>query len=141
MSTTGGCGREPTWMHAEDKCCQKQFGKRKMRKITGENLECYIRSHGFSKTSFCRKTGISRSELDRILIEETGSLDVSDQQMRQIVAALHIDPDVLTGPLPVGKQISAIGLSGVPEQFQANEKTKKEYDLLQDILNLCSVYY
>jgi len=128
-------------MHAEYKYCQKRFGKKKMRKITGRNLESHIRSHGFSKASFCRKTGISRTELDRTLNEETGSLDVSDLQMRQIASALHIDPDALAGPLPVGKQISAIGLSGVPEQFQANEKTKKEYNLLQDILNLCSVYY
>lgn len=104
-------------------------------------MEYYIRNHGFSKASFCRKSGISQAELDRILSEETGSLDVSDRQMCQIASVLHIDPDVLAGPLPVGKQISAIGLSGVPEQFQANEKTKKEYDLLQDILNLCNVYY
>lgn len=104
-------------------------------------MEYYIRSHGFSKASFCRKTGISRAELDWILSEGTGSLDASDRQMRQIVSALDIDPDALVGPLPAGKQISAIGLSGVPEPFQANEKTKKEYDLLQDILNLCSIYY
>lgn len=112
-----------------------------MRKITGKNLEYYIRNHGFSKASFCRKTGISRSELEWILNEGTGSLDVSDRQMRQIASALHIDPDALVGPLPAWKQISAIGLSGVPEQFQANEQAKKEYDLLQDILNLCNVYY
>lgn len=141
MSTTGGCGREPTWMHAEYKYCQKRFDKIKMRKITGENLECYIRSHGFSKASFCRKTGISRAELDRILSKETGSLDVPDRQMRQIASALHIDPDALVRPLPVGKQISAISSSGVSGQLQTNEKAKKEYDLLQDILNLCSVYY
>ena len=112
-----------------------------MRKITGENLECYIRNHGLSKASFCRKAGLSRSELDRILNEETGSFDASDQQMRQIASALHIDPDALAKPLPVGNQVSAIGLSGVSEQFRANEKTKKEYGLLQDILNLCSIYY
>lgn len=104
-------------------------------------MEYYIRNHGFSKASFCRKTGISRVELDRILNEETGSLDASDRQMRQIVSALHIDPDALVEPLPIGKQRSAISSPGVPEQFQANEKTKKEYDLLQDILNLCSIYY
>lgn len=114
---------------------------RGMRKITGKNLEYYIRSHGFSKVSFCRKTGISRAELDRILNKEAGGLDVSDRQMRQIASALHIDPDALVGPLPVGKQISVISSPGVPELSQANEKTKKEYDLLQDILNLCSVYY
>ena len=104
-------------------------------------MEYYIRSHGFSKTSFCRKSGISQAELDRILSKETGSLDVSDQQMRQIASVLHIEPDVLAGPPSDGKQRSAISASSVPEQFQANEKAKKEYDLLQDILNLCSIYY
>lgn len=112
-----------------------------MRKITGENLECYIRSYGFSKASFCRKTGISRSELDRILNEETGSLDTSDQQMRQIVSTLHIDPDALAEPLPVGKRRSVVNLPGVSGQFQMNEKEQKKYDLLQDILNLCGIYY
>lgn len=112
-----------------------------MRKITGKNLEYYIRSHGFSKMSFCRKTGISRAELDRILNEETGSLDASDRQMRQIASALDIDPDALASPPSDEKQISAMSLPGVPGQSQMNEKTKKEYDLLQDILNLCSIYY
>ena len=104
-------------------------------------MEYYIRNHGFSKMSFCRKTGISRSELDRILNEETRSVDIPEQHIRQIVSALNIAPDVLAGPPSVGKQRSAISASSVPEQFQANEKAKKEYDLLQDILNLCSIYY
>lgn len=112
-----------------------------MRTITGENLEYYIRNHGFSKASFCRKTGISRIELDRILNEETGSLDVSDRQMRQIVSALRIDPDVLAGPPSGEQQRSVVNLPGVSRQFQMSEKEQKEYDLLQDILNLCSIYY
>lgn len=112
-----------------------------MRKITGENLEYYIRSHGFSKASFCRKTGISLAELDRILNEETGSVDVSDRQMHQIASVLHIDPDVLAGPSSVEKQRSVVSLPGVSGQLQMNEKVRKEYDLLQDILNLCSIYY
>lgn len=114
---------------------------RGMRKITGENLECYIRSHGFSKASFCRKTGISRSELDRILSKEMSSLDIPEQHIRQITSVLHIEPDVLAGPPSVGKQRSVVSLPGVSEHLQMNEKEQKEYDLLQDILNLCSVYY
>lgn len=112
-----------------------------MRKITGENLEYYIRNHGFSKASFCRKSGISLAELDRILSGETGSLDVSDRQMCQIASALHIDPDVLAGPSSVEKQRSVVSLPSVSGQLQMNEKEQKEYDLLQDILNLCSIYY
>lgn len=104
-------------------------------------MEYYIRNHGFSKASFCRKSGISLAELDRILSGETGSLDASDRQMRQIASALHIDPDVLAGPLSVEKQRSVVNLPGVSGQLQMNEKEQKEYDLLQDILNLCSIYY
>lgn len=104
-------------------------------------MEYYIRSHGFSKASFCRKTGISQAELNRILNEETGGLDVSDRQMRQIASVLHIDPDVLAGPPPDDKQRSVVNLPGVSGQLQMNEKEQKEYDLLQDILNLCSIYY
>ena len=112
-----------------------------MRKITRENLEYYIRSHGFSKTSFCRKSGISLAELNRILSKETWSLDASDQQMRQIASTLHINPNVLAGPSSVEKQRSVVSLPGVSGQLQMNEKEQKEYDLLQDILNLCSIYY
>ena len=104
-------------------------------------MEYYIRSHGFSKASFCRKTGISRSELDRILDEETGGLDVSDQQMHQIASSLHIDPDTLAGLPSDEKQRSIVSSSGILMQFQINEKVRKEYDLLQDILNLCDIYY
>ena len=63
-----------------------------MRKLTGTKLKDYIRSNGFSKVSFCKKTEISRPTLDKI-------------------------------------------------DYQMNDKAKMEYDLLQDILNLCSVYY
>lgn len=104
-------------------------------------MEYYIRRHGFSKASFCRKTGISLAELDRLLNAETGGLDASDRQMRQIASALHIDPDVLAGPSSDEKQRSIVNLSGVSGQLQMNEKEQKEYDLLQDILNLCSIYY
>ena len=40
-----------------------------MRKLTGTNLKDYIRSNGFSKVSFCKKTEISRY---RAIIAELG---------------------------------------------------------------------
>lgn len=38
-----------------------------MRKQIGTKLKDYIRSNGFSKVSFCMKTEISRTTLDKIL--------------------------------------------------------------------------
>ena len=45
-------------------CFDELFG---MRKLTGTKLKDYIRSNGFSKVSFCKKTEISCSTLDKIL--------------------------------------------------------------------------
>ena len=44
-----------------------------MRKLTGTKLKDYIRSNGFSKVSFCKKTEISRPTLDKILNGEIDS--------------------------------------------------------------------
>ena len=45
-------------------CFDELFG---MRKLTGTKLKDYIHSNGFSKVSFCKKTEISCSTLDKIL--------------------------------------------------------------------------
>ena len=45
-------------------CFDELFEK---RKLTGTKLKDYIRSNGFSKVSFCMKTEISRTTLDKIL--------------------------------------------------------------------------
>lgn len=37
--------------------------------------------------------------------------------------------------------VDAVYSQNAPSDYQINDKVKMEYDLLQDILNLCSVYY
>lgn len=41
-----------------------------MRKPIGTKLKDYIRSNGFSKVSFCMKTEISRTTLDKIISDD-----------------------------------------------------------------------
>ena len=48
-------------------CFDEHFA---MRKLIGTKLKDYIRSNGFSKVSFCMKTEISRTTLDKILNSE-----------------------------------------------------------------------
>ena len=37
--------------------------------------------------------------------------------------------------------VDVVYSQNAPIDYQMNDKAKMEYDLLQDILNLCSVYY
>ena len=71
-----------------------------MRKLTGTKLKNYIRSNGFSKVSFCKKTEISRSTLDKILNGEIDSKSTFDKHLNKILTSLSIDPDTLMGFSP-----------------------------------------
>ena len=112
-----------------------------MRKLTGTKLKDYIRSNGFSKVSFCKKTEISRPTLDKILNGEIDSKSTFDKHLNKILTSLSIDPDTLMGFSPRIQSADAVFSENAPIDYQVNDKAKMEYDLLQDILNLCSVYY
>lgn len=112
-----------------------------MRKLTGAKLKDYIRSNGFSKVSFCKKTGISRPTLDKLLNGEIDSKSTFDKHLNKIFISLNIDSDTLMGFSTRVQNVDAVYSQNAPGDYQMNEKAKKEYDLLQDILNLCSVYY
>lgn len=112
-----------------------------MRKLTGTKLKDYIRSNGFSKVSFCKKTEISRPTLDKILNGEIDSKSTFDKHLNKILTSLGIAPDTLMGFSPRVQSVDAVYSQKAPIDYQMNDKAKMEYDLLQDILNLCSVYY
>ena len=116
-----------------------------MRKLTGTKLKDYIRSNGFSKVSFCKKTEISRPTLNKILNGEIDSKSTFDKHLNKILTSLSIDQDTLMGFLPrvqsVDVDVDAVYSQNAPIDYQMSDKAKMEYDLLQDILNLCSVYY
>ncbi len=112
-----------------------------MRKLTGAKLKDYIRSNGLSKVSFCKKTEISRPTLDKLLNGEIDSKSTFDKHLKKILTSLSIELDTLMEFSPRARSVEAVYSQNAPVDYQMNEKAKKEYDLLQDILNLCSVYY
>ena len=112
-----------------------------MRKLTGAKLKKYIQSNGFSKVSFCKKAEISRPTLDKILNGEIDSKRTFDKHLNKILTSLSINPDTLMEFLPKKQNVDAVYSQNAPIDYQMNDTAKKEYDLLQDILNLCSVYY
>ena len=114
-----------------------------MRKLTGTKLKDYIRNNGFSKVSFCKKTEISRPTLDKILNGEIDSKSTFDKHLNKIFTSLRIDQDILMGfsSRVQSVDVDAVCSQNAPIDYQMNDKAKMKYDLLQDILNLCSVYY
>lgn len=112
-----------------------------MRKIAGARLKDYIRSNGFSKVSFCKKTDISRPTLDKLLNGEICSKSTFDKHMDKIFKSLNITPDILMEFSDRKHSVNVVYSQNAPANYQMNDKARKEYDLLEDILNLCSVYY
>ena len=93
------------------------------------------------KSIVCKKTEISRPTLDKILNGEIDSKSTFDKHLNKILTSLSIDPDTLMGFSPRVQSVDAVYSQNAPIDYQMNDKAKMEYDLLQDILNLCSVYY
>ena len=104
-----------------------------MRKLTGIKLKDYISGNGFSKVSFCKKT--------EILNGETDSKSSFDKHLNKIFTSLGIGPDTLMEFSTKTQSVDAMYSQKALINYQMNDKAKMEYDLLQDILNLCSVYY
>ena len=61
-----------------------------------------------------------------------------------MVSASNNDVDIITEKLlfytTACFEALTVYSQNTPVDYQMNDKTKKEYDLLEDILNLCSVY-
>lgn len=116
-----------------------------MRKLTGIKLKDYISGNGFSKVSFCKKAEISRPTLDKILNGEIDSKSSFDKHLNKIFTSLGIGPDTLMEFSTKTQSVDAMYSQNALINYQMNDKAKMEYDLLydllQDILNLCSVYY
>ena len=97
------------------------------RKLTGTKLKDYIRSNGFSKVSFCKKTEISRPTLDKILNGEIDSKSTFDKHLNKILTSLSIDPDTLMGFSPRIQSADAVFSENAPIDYQVNDKAKMEY--------------
>ena len=110
------------------------------RKLVGIRLKDYIRSNGFSRVSFCKKIGISCRTLDKILNGELNSKSTFDKHLNKILTGLNIAPDTLMELLQKEQNVDDTYLQNALLDYRMNDKSKKEYDLLQDILNLYSVY-
>lgn len=111
------------------------------RTLAASKLKAVLRERGFSKVSFCKKTDISRPTLDRILNAEIDNKSTFDRHFQKILTALNLDVNdfLLFEERP--QEVAAVYSSTAPADHQMSEKAHKQYDLLQDVLDLCFIYY
>lgn len=111
------------------------------RSLVAVKLKGCIRERGFTKASFARKGGISRTMLDKLLEGNVDNERVFDECISKALAALNITVDDLTCFEPRFKSADTVHRESVPKEYQMSAKAQKQYGLLMDVLELCEIYY
>lgn len=106
------------------------------RKVIGAKLESYLRLHGFSKISFCKKVGIPLPLLEQILNGQADDKHTFDESLHKILDSLHIELSILmkTPVYPLNKDIPFLR-SNIEKYPMSNDV----YDRLHDILDFCEM--
>ncbi|MCH5250001.1 MAG: helix-turn-helix transcriptional regulator [Lachnospiraceae bacterium] len=113
------------------------------RTLVGKKLKDCIRSLGFTKVFFSEKAGISRPTLDRLLDGTIDNKSTFDRHLQKILNVLNMTADQLLSYSPITevKKVEAVYSLNAPDDYKMNEKAKKQYGLLMDVLDLCTIYY
>ena len=111
------------------------------RSLVAAKLKSILKERGFSKLSFCKKAEISRPTLDRILNADIEKKNTFDKNCQKNLAVLNLSVSDLLLFDERPKEVEAVYSSKAPTDYQMSEKAKKQYDLLNDILDLCFIYY
>ncbi len=112
------------------------------RSLAASKLKDYLRDAGYTKVSFASKANISRPTLDKILSGAVDSKVTFERHFQKILGTLNISADYLityhSKPL---SNADAVYSQNTPANHEMSEQAKKEYNLLLDIVDLCSIYY
>lgn len=113
------------------------------RILVGNKLKDCIRNSGYTKISFSKKTDISRPTLDRLLSGAIDSKSTFDKHLQKILNVLNMTAEQLLsyGSSSEVRKADAVYSLNAPIDYSMDEKTKKQYGLLMDVVDLCAVYY
>ena len=112
------------------------------RNIVAVKLKECLRDRGFTKVSFAKKTDISRPTLDKILSGNIDSKTTFDRHMQKIMKSLDMSiEDLMFYSSKKERHAMTVYSQNMPENHEMSEKAKKQYDLMLDVVDLCSIYY
>lgn len=111
------------------------------RKDVAIKLKRCIREMGYTKVSFSKKTGISRPTIDRLLSAEIDNRKTFEKHIKKIFSSLDITENILMQCTDQPQKIDVVYSQNAPTNFVRGDKAQKQYALLLDLVDLCSVYY
>ena len=113
------------------------------RTLVAEKLKDCIREMGYTKVSFAKKADISRPTLDRLLNGMVDNKSTFDKHLQKILLVLNMTAEQLifySSPLEP-RNVEVVYSLNAPNDYVMNEKAEKQYNLLMDVLDLCTIYY
>ena len=120
------------------KMCQLILTKSEQQSFVAEKLRDCIRERGYTKVSFAKKAGVTCLELESLL---NGNVQNRDSFIRLFDMALSTLNTSLYELCRQRRYFQCNKDSEACQKFQMNDKAKKQYALLLDILDLCEIYY
>ncbi len=113
------------------------------RILVAEKLKECLRQSGFTKVSFSKKTGISRPTLDRLLNGTIDSKSTFDKHLQKILFVLDMKAEDLLfyHKSKSNQEVEVVYSSNEPVNYVMNETAQRQYQLLLDVLDLCTIYY
>lgn len=112
------------------------------RNLVASKLRICIRDKGYTKVSFSEKTGISRPTLDKLLEGSIDNKTTFNRHLQKILGAMNLSArELLLYSEQKSRPVTALYSQNAPEDHKMSDVAKKQYDLLLDIVDLCSIYY
>lgn len=113
------------------------------RELVAEKLKECIRDMGYTKVSFARKIDISRPTLDKLLSGTIDNKSSFDKHLQKVLFVLGMTSDELLfySANMQPEKVEVVYSLNAPVDYVMSEKAKKQYNLLMDVLDLCTIYY
>lgn len=114
------------------------------RTVVGENILNIIRDNGYTKSSFAKAIDITRPTLDRLLAGEIESLTKYRQYIEKIIQIQDMTEEKLLNYAPKlsdKNEPVLVRSYNAPNNHEIKGPAKEMFSILDDILNICEIYY
>lgn len=110
------------------------------RKRVGENINEILKEKGHTKISFAKLIGISRPTLDNLINGKSTSLTTFKNQIDKIINNANVSLEDIFNYRNT-KVINAYFSDNAPKDHKPTPKGNEMFDILNDIVSLCELYY
>ncbi len=112
------------------------------RSLVASKIKECIRDMGYTKVSFAGKAEISRPTLDKLLNGSIDNKTTFNRHLQKILSLLNMSVDDLVFYQSASsKTVTAVYSKNAPDDHKMSDTAKKQYNLLLDVIDLCTIYY